>query len=118
MRAIPDEYLRVYIVWQPIRSRDDREHAEKRMKEFVDPRLSYYWDANLAAAEGWAPVLGVEGLAWDLYFVYGLETQWTTAPPFPDFWMHQLEEVKDKAPRLVPETLIEETEKRLYMSVN
>ncbi len=35
--------------------------------------------------------LGLSGDAWDIYFLYGPHALWeNTAPPKPDFWMHQL----------------------------
>jgi len=35
-------------------------------------------------------VLGTPKEAWDVYLLYGAQSQWDKEPPAPDFWMHQL----------------------------
>jgi protein-disulfide isomerase len=90
LKAIPDERLRVYIVWLPMFPGDSRKLAQTRSDEFSDKRVSYYWDGEKIAGKAWQNVLGTKREAWDVYLLYGAESQWDKDPPTPDFWMHQL----------------------------
>ena len=51
------------------------------------------------AGKAWQKVLGTKSKAWDVYLLYGAESQWDKEPAKPDFWMHQLSGVTT-APRL------------------
>ena len=90
MRNIPDDRLRVYIVWLPVLMTDDQVSAERRAAEFSDSRLIYFWDANHLTGDSWQRTLRLDGIAWDVYFIYGSKVNWQKQPPPPDFWMHQL----------------------------
>ncbi len=90
LKAIPDDRLRAYIVWLPMFPGDSRKWAQIRSDEFSDKRVSYYWDGEKLAGKGWQKTLGVKREAWDVYLLYGAESQWDKEPPAPDFWMHQL----------------------------
>lgn len=87
---IPDKRIRLYIVWLPVLRSDNRAAAEKRVNEFSDPRLTYFWDENRITGLRWQPILRIRDLAWDVYLVYGLDNSWNDNPSVPDFWMHQL----------------------------
>jgi hypothetical protein len=99
LKAIPDERLRVYIVWLPMFPLDSRGWAKTRSDEFSDKRVSYYWDGDRLTGNEWQKVLGLKSVAWDVYFLYGAESEWDKEPAKPDFWMHQLGGVT-AAPRL------------------
>ena len=99
LKNIPDDRLRAYIVWLPMFPGDSQEWAKTRSGEFSDKRLSYYWDGNRLTGQQWQKVLGTSRAAWDVYLLYGADSQWEKEPAAPDFWMHQLGGVTD-APRL------------------
>jgi hypothetical protein len=99
LKAIPDERLRVYIVWLPMFPGDSRKWAQTRSDEFSDKRVSYYWDGEKLAGKAWQKVLGTKREAWDVYLLYGAGSEWDKEPATPDFWMHQLSGVTT-APRL------------------
>jgi hypothetical protein len=99
LKAIPDERLRVYIVWLPMFPGDSRKWAQTRSDEFSDKRVSYYWDGEKIAGKAWQKTLGTKREAWDVYLLYGAGSHWDKEPATPDFWMHQLSGVTT-APRL------------------
>ncbi len=99
LKAIPDERLRVYIIWLPMFPGDSRKWAQTRSDEFSDKRVSYYWDGEKIAGKAWQKTLGTKREAWDVYLLYGAGSQWDKEPATPDFWMHQLNGVTT-APRL------------------
>ena len=91
LENIEDDNLRATIVWMPILRSDNRKAAEKRVGEFSDKRLTYFWDGDRLTGKLWKRVLEIKGVAWDVYFLYGALAKWKDdAPPKPDFWMHQL----------------------------
>jgi hypothetical protein len=56
-----------------------------------DARAIHYWDEAGDLIQRYAPVLGLNERAWDLYLIYGREARWDgPTPPMPQFWMHQL----------------------------
>ena len=90
LKAIPDDRLRVSIVWLPMFPGDSRKWAQTRSDEFSDKRVSYYWDGEKIAGKAWQKTLGTKREAWDVYLLYGAGSQWDKEPATPDFWMHQL----------------------------
>jgi copper chaperone len=100
LKNISDDQLRAYIIWLPILSGDNRSAAEKRSGEFADHRVTYFWDSDRVTGKAWQQALGLSGIAWDVYFLYGAQTRWDTEPTLPDFWMHQLSVAENKAPFL------------------
>jgi len=99
LKNIPDERLRVYIIWLPMFPNDSKGWAKVRSDEFSDKRVSYYWDSERLTGKEWQKVLGTKPVAWDVYLLYGAESQWDIQPAMPDFWMHQLSGVT-AAPQL------------------
>jgi hypothetical protein len=46
-----------------------------------DLRVQHFWDTELEAAQWFARhVDGYEGVAWDVYYLYGPEAIWETIP--------------------------------------
>ena len=99
LKNISDARLKVYIVWLPMFPSDSKEWAQTRSEEFSNKRLSYYWDSERITGKEWQKVLGMKSVAWDVYLLYGAESQWDKELAAPDFWMHQLGAVTN-APRL------------------
>ena len=95
---------------------DNKVAAVQGSSEFVDPRLSYFWDEEKLTGQEWGKTLKLNKTAWDVYFLYGPKASWKKSPSKPDFWMHQLYDCEDKAPFLDLEGL-EAQVKRLLSSV-
>lgn len=80
---------------------DNRASAEKRSGEFADKRLAYFWDGDRLTGKAWQRVLDLRGIAWDVYLLYGADARWEKGLlPAPDFWMHRLGIVGERAPFL------------------
>ncbi len=83
--------LRAFIVWLPMRGRDDASAATRQSAILQDSRVTESWDGAREAGALFARRLGLRGTAWDVYLVYGRGARWdSTDPPLPTFWMHQL----------------------------
>jgi hypothetical protein len=91
--------VQMYVVWLPVLRTDDRDSAVERTSEFKDPRVKYYWDETRSTGNLWQSLLGLNGEAWDVYFLYDSKSKWSDSPSVPNYWMHQLSGVV-KAPFL------------------
>ena len=87
---IKDERFKTYIIWLPMLQSDNRAAAIKRSSEFTDPRVIHYWDGDQETGKIWQKVMNIPRVAWDIYFLYGSDSEWNTEPTKPDFYMHQL----------------------------
>jgi hypothetical protein len=90
LKNISDDRLRAHVIWLPMFPGDSRDWAKTRSDEFNDKRVSYYWDGGRLTGQQWQKLLGTKGVAWDIYLLYGPQSQWDKEPPAPEFWMHQL----------------------------
>ena len=94
MAEVDTQDLSVYVVWVPRLggTSDDVSEASSIM---LDPRALHYWDGDETL--GWAYRdqlgLGIEGSAWDIYFLYDADTVWGDDVPVPSYWEHQLDGV-------------------------
>jgi hypothetical protein len=95
------------VVWINILRSDDRYSAYLRSTEFDDPRVKYFWDARDITGVEWQETLDIEQLAWDIYFLYGRDAKWEDLPDMPDYWMHQLGNLQERAPFLDGDSLKE-----------
>ena len=79
----PDADLVVYAVWFDVLAGDDKSAWIPGL--FDDPRVVELWDGDRSLGE-WFPKqeeyerLIFGPLAWDIYFLYGPEAQWTAVP--------------------------------------
>jgi hypothetical protein len=80
----------MYIVWMPTLRPDNKIEAVLRSGEYADNRLTYYWDEGLHTGTAWQELFDLNGVAWDVYFVYGPDQMWDDKPSSPNFYMHQL----------------------------
>ncbi len=102
LKNVSDDRLRMYVVWLPMFPGDSQDWAKTRSEEFSDRRLTYYWDSGRLTGQQWQKVLGISQTAWDVYFLYGADTQWDKEPAMPNFWMHQLNGVTNAPPLKEP----------------
>jgi hypothetical protein len=103
--------LHVYVVWVPILPDDDAASAARAAKRFTDPRVSHYWDPDLALGDTLGDGLALpsrqvgraHGPAWDVYLLFGRGARWGQGP---SFWMQQLDDLPAAtAPKLNGATL-------------
>ena len=75
----PSTKLRVYAVWLPMLGGDARE--EWNGTTMSDPRVLHFWDGEMVIGQWFAKqVDGYEGIAWDVYYLYGPDATWQTVP--------------------------------------
>jgi hypothetical protein len=98
--------VRVDVVWVPILDGDDLPAARHACAALAAP-IGCYWDAARTLSSALGAALGLRrrddgspGLAWDVYLLYDRGARWSTPPPAPAFWMHQLTGALPLAPRL------------------
>jgi hypothetical protein len=84
--------LRVYTVWVPILWSDWRVAVSRATTRLPDERVSHFWDAEGALVKAYSRILQLPGSrpAWDVYLLFGRDTEWKDEPPTPQDWMHQL----------------------------
>lgn len=71
--------LRVYAVWLPMLWSDSREKWNGAT--MPDARVMHFWDGDLQVGEWFArQVDGYDGVAWDIYYLYGPDAVWETVP--------------------------------------
>jgi hypothetical protein len=108
LKAVDDDRVRVYVIWDPIFGGNFDKAAKNLSGRFLDKRASYYKDPDSLAGTLWKNVLELNReIAWDVYLLYGADAQWEKEPPKPDYWMHQLWGVTN-GPTLNEEKLREE----------
>lgn len=82
--------MKVYSVWQPILPSDVKLTVGRATKRLADSRVSHYWDGENIFAQTFAPVLGLDDQAWDVYLLYDKDAEWGETPPKPFYWQEQL----------------------------
>lgn len=75
-----DADLRVYVVWMPVLPLDERFGVADVL---VDPRARHFWDDEQRVSAEVGRSLGVDGLAWDMYLLYGPDAVWDAGLPAP-----------------------------------
>lgn len=71
--------LRVYVVWLPMLGGDARE--EWNGTTMPDPRVTHFWDGETVIGQWFAKqVNGYQGIAWDVYYLYGPDATWESVP--------------------------------------
>ena len=90
MQEIADPRLRVYAVWVPMLSGQEKD-VPVATRLMPDGRTTHYWDEGGTLVRAYTQALSLAEDAWDIYFLYGPDARWEAeAPPKPHFWMHQL----------------------------
>ena len=103
---LKDQNIEVYSVWVPILPSYFELTVGRATKSLPDPRVHHYWDGGGELVRGYAPVLGIDDQAWDVYLLYDKNAEWIDAPPKPIYWQEQLgisEETKLDGARLTAE---------------
>ena len=91
LRAIADDRLRVYVVWQPVFPRDNREAVDDAAALLQDARVTHFWADDVAATAFYKSYLKLEHQVFDVAFLYPPGAKWDAAPPAPLSYMHRLE---------------------------
>ena len=106
LNNLPGKDVEVYSVWVPILPSDAGFTVGRATKSLPDPRVAHYWDGAGELVQGFAPVLGIDDKAWDVYLLYDQNAEWADAPPKPKYWQEQLgisDETKLDGPKLTAE---------------
>lgn len=74
----------------PVLASDGEFAVGRATKHIPDSRAAHYWDANAELVKSFAPVLGINGKAWDIYLLYDQNAEWGELPPKPIYWQEQL----------------------------
>lgn len=83
--------MRVYTVWVPSLPADNEDRVPAATTKLLDERVSHYWDAKGELKKAYQRALKMDEPAWDVYYVYGRDAEWTgDLPPAPVYYMHQL----------------------------
>ncbi|MCC7307138.1 MAG: hypothetical protein IT173_06215 [Acidobacteria bacterium] len=90
MADLTGKDVKVYSVWVPILPSDAKFTVGRATKTLEESRVSHYWDGDSVLVQGYAPVLGIEGDAWDVYLLYDENAEWGDMPPKPTYWQEQL----------------------------
>ena len=101
-----DPHLRAYVIWVPELYAQESD-VPQGLATVPDVRANHFWDGDGLLMRGYGPVLDLPKIgsrsinAWDIFMIYGPDAKWEeSAPPVPDFWMHQLLAPGIRAPRL------------------
>ena len=88
LETIPDDNLRVYVVWGPMLGEEEEKDAKEATAHLPDPRVTHFWTPTHVLAEGMDGPLGIEGSrAWDTFQLFGPDARWGETPPVPAFMM-------------------------------
>lgn len=117
LEKISDEDVRVFSVYLPILRGDQESSVASASKLLPDKRVSYFWDGKSQLAQSYADVLQMPRgqPAWDIYLASNRDVEWSSKPPAPDYWMHQLGGQPPER-RLNGERFAEETNKLLRIT--
>jgi len=75
----PSEQLHVYAVWLPMLWSDARDKWDGTT--MPDARVIHFWDGELQIGQWFAKQAdGYDGVAWDIYYLYGPDAIWETIP--------------------------------------
>jgi hypothetical protein len=75
----PSDNLRVYAVWIAMLGGDSRDDWNGR--SMPDPRVKNFWDGEYIVGRWFAKqVDGFDGIAWDVYYLYGPDAVWEDLP--------------------------------------
>ena len=95
LEALPDERIRVYVVWTPVLREDGRAQVPAATDLIQQDRVQHFWDEDKSLGNSFGSIVALprqRTLAWDVYLLFDGEATWTDQPPVPTDWMHQLAE--------------------------
>ena len=93
LAKLSSDNLRVYVVWTPVLREDNRTAAGQSIAQITDSRAVHFWDEDKSLGLSFGKLVTLprqRELAWDVYFVFDEQSEWTETPPKPTDWMHQL----------------------------
>ena len=106
LSQLPNDDIKVYVVWEPIRFFDGEGAAVKSQALVPDPRTRHFWARDFQFASSVQAPFGLAAEpVWDVYLLYAGDATWgREAVPVPRTFMHQL------PGRLPDEKLLNESE--------
>ena len=82
LERYPDAEVRVFAVWLPALSTDQRFEVADLM---VDERVEHFWDGGRVVGDAVRDLVGApeDQLVWDVFLAFGPDARWTDRPPQP-----------------------------------
>lgn len=100
-RKFQSATIRGFVVWIPMLSSDTAKSASIKALELKVPRIRHGWDKIYEIGNSFMKTLSLHRTAWDIYLIYKPGSIWKeTNPPYPSFWMHQLDLDSGADPKL------------------
>ena len=92
IEGFPHAQISVNIVWIDMLAGDSEAAARQSAQIVRDPRVGHFHDPQRRAGDAIAEGLLMPGAgpAWDIYLFYKPGDRWSTNPPMPCEWWHQL----------------------------
>lgn len=82
--------MSVYLVWSSQLGATEANVADATTL-IPDRRARHFWDPDRLTGKVFAPIVGSEGPAWDVWMLFGPRARWTRDDaPTPSWWEHQL----------------------------
>ncbi len=92
LKKFPSPRLQALLVWEPMRKGDSPATAAEQAETVRDARISEGWDSSRDVGKLFGATLDLHETAWDVYLIYKPGITWEGGqPPYPTFWMHQLD---------------------------
>jgi hypothetical protein len=95
----PRANVRVLVIWLPVLASDVGPPSDAVRRPLADPRVTEFWElerwasphmiaraAMMAKAQGQAPPLGPDDIAWDLIALFPASTVWEDPFPTPTWY--------------------------------
>jgi hypothetical protein len=88
----PKAKIKVFVLWGPIRTSDNRRAAEIASGYLPDARSAHFWDLWSYGLKLYTTQLNFPAntLAWDIFVVYKPQVFWGNAAPEPTVWLQNL----------------------------
>ncbi len=80
LAKLNNDDLRVYVVWTPVLSEDNRTMAGQAVAYISDGRAMHFWDEDKSLGLSFGKLVTrprQRELAWDVYFVFGKDAEFT-----------------------------------------
>jgi len=97
LATIPDDRLRVYVVWGPMLGDEKEENARDATGRLPDPRVTHFWTGTNAVAAMFAKTVKLPAglLGWDTYQLFAPGVTWGSAAPAPTRFMQMNKPLPD-----------------------
>jgi hypothetical protein len=107
MNAVPEERLRVFVIWERVLASDWAPPANSVLARIPDPRAAQFWDRERTLSRSMGEKDGDrQSIVWDWVAVYKPGARWTAALPEPAFSGRPVADVAEKLTESVRRNLV------------